>query len=396
MKIGDFAKQFNKKKSTIRHYTDMHLLIPTLTNRYPDYDDQCVKDMTSVLHLIDLGLSLDEIQALMAYERLHTNIVNQQSKPIEHLLNEKISETSDEIIRLTERLDQLNKYKNHILNNREPFDSDKGSSLQLLGWLVCPICQKEFSATNCMILENTIVSGDFICECGQHYIFRRGLFMPCRSEEPKFKEGRQYDNLSDFIETSSSEGISSLKHVGDIIREHMSEKENILFIASDADIIIGKVHESFEEGKNYIFSSYNINILLDVKNLLYKEKAPGNFLFVIVNEGFPLKNNFNLVVDNSSIITECFMKLRPYHSLDYVIKNTEALFLSSFYSAKLKDIIDTEFKYLNIDNYINYFREHQYQLVSNIPIAEFKKPSQMLPALKSDTLEISLLVLEKD
>lgn len=65
IKIGDFAKIFNISINSVRFYEDKGLIIPAYTDYYSGYryfDSANIRQMSKILFLKELGLSLDEIR----------------------------------------------------------------------------------------------------------------------------------------------------------------------------------------------------------------------------------------------------------------------------------------------------------------------------------------------
>lgn len=94
IKIGDFAKIFDISINTIRFYEEKGLLIPAHIDNYSGYryfDEKNISDMSKILFLKNLNLSLDEIRS---YD---------DSK-----IEKKIKEYEDEILKIKENINTLN------------------------------------------------------------------------------------------------------------------------------------------------------------------------------------------------------------------------------------------------------------------------------------------------
>lgn len=94
IKIGDFSKIFDVSINTIRFYEEKGLLVPAYVDNYSGYryyDEKNISDMSKILFLKNLNLSLDEIRT---YD---------DSK-----IKNKIKEYENEILKIKENINTLN------------------------------------------------------------------------------------------------------------------------------------------------------------------------------------------------------------------------------------------------------------------------------------------------
>ena len=104
IKIGDFSKMFNVSINKVRFYEEKGLIIPAYVDRYTGYryfNDRNIRQMSKILFLKNLGLSLEEIRN---YE---------DSK-----IKDKIEEYENEILKLKENIKELN-----LINERGGIDN---------------------------------------------------------------------------------------------------------------------------------------------------------------------------------------------------------------------------------------------------------------------------------
>ncbi|GIO28259.1 MerR family transcriptional regulator [Ornithinibacillus bavariensis] len=69
MKIGQFIKEVETTKDTVRHYEALHLLQPAWENTHRIYGQKEVEDFFVIKEMQSFGLSLTDIQALFHLKR---------------------------------------------------------------------------------------------------------------------------------------------------------------------------------------------------------------------------------------------------------------------------------------------------------------------------------------
>lgn len=101
LKIGEFSRLCRVTVRTLRHYEDIELLVPEIVDRstgYRYYSVGQLQKMQSIVHLKELGYTLEEIR----------NLWDDDSHfPSTESLEEKILACKSEIIRLKERYRML-------------------------------------------------------------------------------------------------------------------------------------------------------------------------------------------------------------------------------------------------------------------------------------------------
>ena len=104
IKIGDFSKMFNVSINKVRFYEEKGLITPAYIDRYTGYryfNDDNIRQMSKVLFLKTLGLSLDEIKSYS-----------------DSSINDKIKEYENKILKLKENIKELN-----LINKRGGIDN---------------------------------------------------------------------------------------------------------------------------------------------------------------------------------------------------------------------------------------------------------------------------------
>lgn len=156
MKIGDFARLFSVSIKTIRYYEEKGLLHPASVDIYSGYryyDKTNIEEMTKILILKDLGLSLKEI---VNFEFNQTIIRN------------KIKEYEQEINKIQNNIHILSSFsKKEEINNMKPFINDE----QAIGkWQLLGVSQTEKETYNSKYCEDDFsIKELYLMPDGQEY-----------------------------------------------------------------------------------------------------------------------------------------------------------------------------------------------------------------------------------
>jgi DNA-binding transcriptional MerR regulator len=392
MKISEFAKLFDKKKSTIRHYTEMYLLFPSLHGTYPDYDEQCVQDMKEILEFIDLGFSLEEIRTITIFRNIHMDLTKDKALPVENLLEEKIQAAIDDIQDLEKRLSRLKDYKNSILSKSKN-DQKNGSSIILLDKLLCPKCKNTFSSTNCHIENNEIINGYFICTCGCQYKFVDGIFMGAK-KDGKEQTNQYYDTLEEFKDIFTPDVVYTAKKIASLTKPYFINNKDLIILGADIDIIFSGLYKNFTNQK-IVCVSPKLSALKELKKQLKLCNSKGQFLFVFSEDELPLVKEFNLLIDYSSSFLEAFLGKKVFSLINCSLKQLSFNEVLSVVMDSNDPINCSEHYQLHIDQILEIHKNYNYSLSHKEIISRFIRPDILAKIAPGDYLEISLLVHKK-
>lgn len=154
IKIGDFSKMFNVSINKVRFYEEKGLITPVYIDRYTGYryfGDENIRQMSKILFLKNLGLSLDEIRN---YE---------DSK-----IKEKIEEYENEILKLKENIKELNLIDERGgINNMNTFINDE----RVIGkWKLLAVTNsKEDYYNNKLLNDDFSIKELYLMENGKRY-----------------------------------------------------------------------------------------------------------------------------------------------------------------------------------------------------------------------------------
>lgn len=342
MKIGAFADKYKIKKSTIRYYSDINLLLPITSGTYPDYDDKCEKDMDDIISYKKLGFSLEEIQKIKKLERFVFKESNSYINHMQKLIESKIASHKDTINDISLQIESL---ENRLVELK-PDEKEQhfGIPFATLDYLKCPLCLEKFVVQNAHIENNQIQSGNLICSCGHHFKVEDGIITQTNSITKLMHKTESQD--LDHSESLNNEHMALMKKAGENIKESIASwdhSQGIVFTNADTDVLLMSLEDIFKTNGYYIFCSFEIQALKHLKDKLEHRQIRGNFIFIHYLDYVPLDNKIKYLIDNAG----CFF--------DFVFgyeKNSIEKFLHLFDDDAKSIIIDLNTKLISIPDYL--------------------------------------------
>jgi DNA-binding transcriptional MerR regulator len=177
MKIGEFSEKFNISKETIRFYASKKLLSPVKNGSFFIYDENCERDIQTIIQLKDLNFSLDEIARYLSYKRLSSKKMIAMHREMMDLFTNKISEVRNEIQALKRAEEKLVQRFEEIKNFKIRQEVEIGVPFAFIPQLVCPDCDSQLQIQNGKIANNHIVSGNIECSCGYTATIKEGIIV---------------------------------------------------------------------------------------------------------------------------------------------------------------------------------------------------------------------------
>lgn len=313
MKIKEFADYFKVKKSTVRYYTDINLLIPEKSGSFSKYNDQCIKDMNDITRLKNMGFSIKQIQHLKLYGRFNINYFKEEHEHLDQIFSNKISELKNEIIELYNKIEDIKSYKQEICYEQEK--KSIGVPLNALNLLRCPLCNDEFTIEGASISKNMIFSGILECKCGNRLNIYDGLITDSEEstkETPPLKNSPKRTMIK-----VTNEHIAQIKSSGNHIYNHMKNwdhSKGILFPNADSDLLIMKTDDIFKKSGLYFFASYDLISLKILKKKMEYLNLNGSFAFMHIGHDFPVSKEIEYIVDNGGNICDMIKNKKPGYS----------------------------------------------------------------------------------
>lgn len=296
MKIGAFAEKFNTKKSTIRYYTELNLLIPDKSQTYPNYNASCINDMTNILELKNMGFSIEEIMQIKVHERFQIHMTADGISEVANLLNKKIDFHLESIKEHNEKIQHIETYKNTL--KPKSIIKELGLPFRGLDFLMCPVCHEAYAMSKAVIKNNFIFEGDLQCQCDQKYTIHNGIINFTHDDIHTFE--RKSSSLETTRHLRNSH-MAAIKSTGSAIKKDIKKwqhEKGILFINADVDILMMDLDKLFLDTGIYIFCSYDYPCLAELKVKLEQAHHQGNFVFIYFNKLIPVSKEIPYLIDN--------------------------------------------------------------------------------------------------
>ncbi|WDV46811.1 MerR family transcriptional regulator [Clostridiaceae bacterium M8S5] len=404
MKIQEFADLFNIRKSTVRYYRDINLIIPERVKNYCDFGKDCIKDMQDILELKEMGFSIEKIQSIKAYERLMVVFDDKDKKVINEIAKKKIFEHKQEMEKIQQRINMINKYIKMLekKNDSKPI----GISIAMLDYLCCPYCKENFVITDATIESHAVHSGIIECSCGCKFNIKNGILI-CDDnlEHEAFDKKDNKFLLDDPYSKITMNHILINNKMGKSLKKHLNlvnHEDGIIFYYSDTDILMMKLHELFEQNGKYVFVSFDFETISKFKNRLEILGIKGNFMFILTKDVLPLTDSIPCIVDNSSNMVEYLIGFQSGYSIQLlnqilttktnVLKFRLTLPLSANTFKKIPELK----KYITDNSCNKHLEDYRFEIKHNEYIGDINDLENLNSMYDGeDSLKVSLLLLSK-
>lgn len=386
MKIGAFAKKYNLNRTTIRFYTDKNLLLPNQEGTYPEYDKQCEKDIEDILRFKEMGFTIDEIIKLKAKERFHAGLYGKHSIYLEEFLRTKIESHSSEIQLLQKKIKMIESYRKQEM--ARSYELMSGVPLSALNFLCCPKCNSVFSISEAYIVNNNLNRGILSCSCGSNFFVEDGIIHQ-RDGNLAIKEcfrGKREDDIK-YLKNEHFALFKRLGNAYDAIYDMWSHERGILFINADTDILMMESKGLFRKRGVYIFASFDMYCLKNMKEHLSQNQYEGDFLFIHYIDSLPIVKSIPYMVDIGGNIFDQFFNYPGYviQKMDRHLPEIEEGLLISF-----EDIME-------INDYLKCYDALELFIKQRKSIGIFNGISNVLPNFNTiDDTEIVLYHFSKN
>lgn len=384
MKIGAFAKSFNTKKSTIRYYTDINLLLPDNKSTYPEYNDNCKNDMVDIIRLKNMGFTIEEIHDLKVLERFYVNFTETNINTFHNIFDSKIQTHKEQIKMLEQQIIDIEHYKNSIGTHQ--MIKPLGLDINLLQHLSCHLCKQPFKVDQASIQDTSILSGRLTCDCSISYPIVNGIIQPSQKKKQERNRDKQYEAY-EFINTLGNHHLAQIKKIGQTMSEIMANwdpSKPIVFINADLDLLMMGFDHLFHDDGKYLFCASSYDGLMILKSKMELQKVKGHIAYVHYHDVLPIKPGSMYMVDNVGNLIDYVQDNElgtDIKCVEHLFKTCDDYLLAHFYNNEIYSakIDDKTKSYLLEANYIELLENRGLQLHKEIPIGEFNYFEGMLP-----------------
>jgi len=322
MKIGEFAKINQTTIDTIRHYMDLHLIIPEKKGAHFQFDVNCQSDYESICHLKAIGFTLSEIQSIMLFHRFAKHTHYDSRMTYRSFYQNKLSEIENQLVHLTTM-------KTHLVEEIETMsdiDNDDykvtGVPIEALTFLRCPHCQSDYQIEEGAIKLGAIINGKLTCSCDHFLTIADGILIgedvldiPLVEQTFSEADSRKYYEVSfvdDYIQNTHItylqnlyESITWSKHHYDFSK---TDNKAILEIGTGHGFLLRSILSELPENAIYFAVDHDYKKHLWLKNILDRHSKPLKIVYICCDFlKMPLNNQIiDLLIDASGSTNYAF------------------------------------------------------------------------------------------
>lgn len=303
MKIGKFAQTHNITQDTVRHYLDLGLLVTEKSGGHYKFGDADSRDIEKIIELKNLGFSLNDIQKILAMQRISGENTNAFRKLYSSFLENKRKEV-DKIIYNLNNLNNNLKEKIYEIKCQENEDAQKlGFSLSSLCLLECPECHKDLTLSAGTIERNNIIEANIQCDCGFAAEIQDGIYIDKRSVRTKLLNGERMPSKEEYLAATTHSYSNFLYKGMAFLVEHIinfSDKPKyIIELDNCVGFFLMQYIKYLPVDSTYILIDYDHERLTNLKRDLENYYKHKNFIFLCCDyENLPLKkSSVDMVID---------------------------------------------------------------------------------------------------
>lgn len=387
MKIGAFAKTFNTKKSTIRYYTDINLLLPDNKGTYPEYNEACKADMIDIIRLKDMGFTIEEIHDLKVLERFYVNFTETNINTFHGIFDSKIQKHKEQIVKLEQQIVDIENFKKIVGSNK--MIKPLGLDINLLQFLSCS-CGHSFKVDQASIQDTSILSGILKCECGISYPIENGIIQPSSKKRQERNRDKQYEAF-DFINSLGNHHLAQIKKIGQGMSEIIAtwdKNKPIVFINADLDLLMMGFDDLFHEDGKYFFCASSYDGLMILKSKMELQKVKGHISFIHYHDRLPIKSSDLYIVDNVGNLLDYVQGNElgtDMLCVNHLFNRCEEYLLAHFFNNNIfKTAIDDHVKSFFLEkSYIQLLNGSGLTVTDEIEVGEFNYFKGMLPEIEN-------------
>jgi DNA-binding transcriptional MerR regulator/SAM-dependent methyltransferase len=314
MKIGEFAQKHDVTQHTIRHYIEMGLLVPEKRNsqyRFSEFDSN---DLKIIMELKELEFSLNEVQTVLAYQRLSGANTDVFHRYYLSCLDDKKNNVETEI-------DKLEQIYNSIENKIQVLKSASvretnilGFPLDAIGIICCPVCKQNLNVSNGMVEKNMLIEANIQCQCGYQSVIRKGIYIDETAVRTKLLNGKRIPTKEEYLENCSKDYVNyiykGLATLIEYIEKHTKQPKYIMELHSCVGFFLQQYIDYLPKNSTYIVIEYDLDRIKQLKHNLEKYNQHKNFIFLCCDiERLPINNGaLDLVIDFTTEMNDSTLK----------------------------------------------------------------------------------------
>ncbi len=293
MKISKFVEHNNTSNDTIRHYMKLGLINPIKNGGQYDFDDNCQKSFDHIQQLKDMKFSLSEIKTLLFYEKIGRLTQYNKISEYRSLYEDKLSHINQEIAELTQAKTNLEDYLT-TLKTPEPYNHSFGIPLNNIDLFHCPLCQKNLSISDGTIEDNSLVSGQLTCECGETYTLVNGILINTHAPD-KNDIISATEFIGTYIKDTSDAYLNNISRALEFFNGSMDsidlEGKVLVEAGTGWGVFIRYIYDLLSDSATYIAVEKSYEQLLLLKETLAQVPIKKNVIFICADfESLPLKH----------------------------------------------------------------------------------------------------------
>lgn len=280
MKIGAFAKKNQVSIDTIRHYTDLELLIPQKPTKQYEFDLQCQKDFDEIMSLKSLGFTLLEIKNIFIVKHLGKMTSFQQEEYYKNIFREKYESIKAKIEKLGREKSSLEEELHRLDIKNEGKQFKTGINLNCLQYLCCNNCGSSLVLKGAIVEDDMVMSGKLKCKCGAEYTVWDGILFADAGHDSE----DQLPDILSYIQHTDAEYLNQIYKtlewdVQNIDFKNLSGKV-VLELGSGSGFFLRRIYNELPENTVYIAVDYDPGRLHFLKETLEKSGSRKNILFL--------------------------------------------------------------------------------------------------------------------
>lgn len=295
MKIGKFAAINNLSIDSIRHYSDIGLIIPQKQGGQYNFDERCQKDLEDILELKAMGFTLGEIKSIFYFKRLGNLANYQEGNGYREIFNNKFKQVSNEIEKLEKRKSILGEKLIELASNEMGKYTKLGVDIKSLNIFRCNKCGREMNLAEGNVCDNQVIKGKLRCGCGEEYVIDDGIVLVNTQESAGIRK-ISYEHLSEYINDTSSEYIDnickSMEWMYNRIDFNELADKTVLDLGSGLGFYTRLIYSDLPDSTFYLTVDHDLGVQRFLKGILEMLGYKKNIIFICSDFlEIPIKRN---------------------------------------------------------------------------------------------------------